>query len=159
MLIVLPILTFVIIFLDLVGLQQTKKLRPYGWRLAILQTVLLLNVFIVLQSELLSIFKALTQPWVAILWFLYLLIPAWFGWRRGLLSIGWHSFVKSVKPINRFEVAFSAALGVILVLIFVVAFLSPPNNTDSLLYHMSRVVHWAENKSLAHYVTAFQPQL
>jgi hypothetical protein len=159
MLIVLPILAFVIIFLDLVSLQQTKKMRPYGWRLAILQTVLLLNVFIVLQSELLSIFKALTQPWVAILWFLCLGIPAWFGWRRGLLVIGWRSFVKSIKPINRFDVAFSAALGVILVLIFVVAFLAPPNNTDSLLYHMSRVVHWAENRSLAHYVTAFQPQL
>jgi hypothetical protein len=159
MLIVLPIFTFVIVFLDLVGIQRSEKLRPCGWRLAILQTALLLNVFIVLQSELLSIFKALTQPWVALLWFLCMAISAWFGWRRGIFVIGWHSLVKSIKSLNRFEVIFSAALGVILVLIFVVAFLAPPNNTDSLLYHMARVVHMAENKSLGHYVTAFQPQL
>jgi hypothetical protein len=40
-----------------------------------------------------------------------------------------------------------------------VAWISPPNNVDSLLYHMSRVVHWAQDHGLQHYPTARDHQL
>jgi Dolichyl-phosphate-mannose-protein mannosyltransferase len=47
------------------------------------------------------------------------------------------------------------AVGVILV----VAILGPPNTHDALTYHMSRVAHWAQNGSVAHYPTSTQRQL
>jgi hypothetical protein len=159
MLIILLDLTFVVVFLDLVGLQQANKLRPLGWRIAFLQTTLLAVVFIVLQSELLSLIKALAQPWVALLWFFALLVSLWFGLRQGLLLTGLRSMSKTIRSMGRLEVIFGGCLGVVIALIFLVAFLAIPNNTDSLLYHMARVVHWAENRSLAHYPVAFQPQL
>lgn len=52
-----------------------------------------------------------------------------------------------------------AAMAVIVILLWLVAWVAPPNNTDSLQYHMSRVVHWAQDASLNHYPTAFDPQL
>ncbi len=159
MLIILLVLTFVVVFLDLVGLQQTHKLRPLGWRIALLQTALLVSVFIVLQSELLSLFKALTQVWVAVLWAIALLVSAFVGWGQGLLAQGWKRVIKSLKSLSKLEVAFVAALGTIIALLFIVAYLSPPNNINSLQYHMSRVVHWAENQGLGHYPTGFEPQL
>jgi hypothetical protein len=49
---------------------------------------------------------------------------------------------------------------IVLVLILgVVAWVSPPNNTDSLQYHVSRIVHWIQNGSLRHYPTNYNPQL
>jgi hypothetical protein len=47
----------------------------------------------------------------------------------------------------------------LLLLLFAVAWVVPPNTPDSLLYHMARVVHWAQNGSLAHYATAYGHQL
>ena len=159
MLTILPFLVFVIVFFDLVGLQQSKRLGLLGWRIALLQTAILLDVFIVLQSELLSLVKALNQGWVAVLWAIALLFSIGFGWKLCLLANGWSAVIKSLKLLSKLEVAFVAALGVIISLLFVIAFLSIPNNLDSLGYHMSRVVHWAENQSLGHYPTGFQPQL
>jgi 4-amino-4-deoxy-L-arabinose transferase-like glycosyltransferase len=52
-----------------------------------------------------------------------------------------------------------AAMAVICAILLVIGWVSPPNNVDSLLYHMSRVVHWAENQSLRHYPTAYHHQL
>jgi hypothetical protein len=159
MLIALPFIAFTLVFIDLVGLQQTQKQGHIGWRVAILQAALLAGVWIVLQSELLGLFRVLSPAWVAGWWGFALLISAWFGWRKGLLRTGWRSLLRSLRSLDWIEVSFSVFLGVILFLLLVVAVLSPPNNTDSLLYHLSRVVHWAENRSLAHYVAAFQPQL
>jgi hypothetical protein len=43
-------------------------------------------------------------------------------------------------------------------ILLLIAWEAVPNTTDSLLYHMSRVVHWAQNKSLQHYPTQYHPQ-
>lgn len=44
-------------------------------------------------------------------------------------------------------------VGLILFVTFVIAFVSPPNNWDSMTYHMSRVAHWVQNGSVAYYPT------
>ncbi|MCM8776216.1 MAG: glycosyltransferase family 39 protein [Candidatus Omnitrophica bacterium] len=41
----------------------------------------------------------------------------------------------------------------------VTAWFAPPNTWDSLVYHMSRVVHWIQNRSVAHYSTVELRQL
>jgi hypothetical protein len=51
------------------------------------------------------------------------------------------------------------AFSLIFLLLLVIVLIAPPNNTDSLLYHMSRVMHWAQDKSIAHYPVGFEPQL
>jgi len=50
--------------------------------------------------------------------------------------------------------------GVVLVLTVTatVAWLSPPQTWDSLVYHMSRVAHWAQNRSVWHYATGIDRQ-
>src|SRR5262249_2538151 len=40
-----------------------------------------------------------------------------------------------------------------------IALVAPPNTWDSLTYHMSRVMHWAQNRSVSHYPTHIQRQL
>ena len=41
----------------------------------------------------------------------------------------------------------------------VIALVAPPNNWDSMTYHMSRVEHWRVNNSVAHYPTNIEWQL
>ena len=41
----------------------------------------------------------------------------------------------------------------------VIAVLAPPNNWDSMTYHMPRVAHWSQNGSVAHYPTHILRQL
>ncbi len=44
-------------------------------------------------------------------------------------------------------------------LLFYIAVRSPSNTIDSLQYHMSRVMHWTQNQSLAFYPVYYEPQL
>jgi hypothetical protein len=46
----------------------------------------------------------------------------------------------------------------IFVMIGLVAWFAPPNTYDSLNYHMSRVAHWAQNRSVAHYANGMEIQ-
>jgi len=96
---------------------------------------------------------------VSVSWSVALFGLAWLGWRKGLFAAGLHYLRASWRRPDRFDVAVALALGFILVLLLLVALISPPNNNDSLQYHMSRVMHWAQNQSLRHYPTAFEPQL
>ena len=51
------------------------------------------------------------------------------------------------------------AIGAILAVTGVIAMLAPPNNWDSMTYHMPRVAHWSQNGSVAHYPTHILRQL
>jgi hypothetical protein len=42
---------------------------------------------------------------------------------------------------------------------FITAIISPPNNWDSMTYHMARVAHWSQNHNVNHYPTLYIPQL
>jgi len=68
-----------------------------------------------------------------------------------------------VFPRLRLPASWSDRILVLLVVVIVVttgivAWFAPPNTWDSLTYHMSRVAHWAQNRSLQPYVTAIEKQ-
>ncbi len=156
--ILLPVLTFTFTFLIIRALNTTKP-EPNGSRLALLQAAGLVGAYVALSAEVLSIFNALSPTGLSVAWFVAFLLVAGIGWRKGWLSIGANAFRQSLPALSRFEIIAVAGFVLIVGLLFVVAILSPPNNTDSLLYHMSRVAHWAQNQSLSHYATGFSPQL
>jgi hypothetical protein len=157
MLILLPFLTFVGAFLILAAIQTARA--ETSSRLAFLQAAGFVAAYLVLSVELLSLFGALTRTGMVLSWLVGLAAVFAVGWRHGWLSIGLKVTVQSIRSLGRFEIVSIAAFTVIIGLLFLVAILSPPNNTDSLLYHMSRVTHWAQNQSLRHYATGFSPQL
>jgi hypothetical protein len=159
MLIILPFLTGLVVFIALLGSQKGAGGKLTGARVALLQTALLGGVFIAVQSEVLSVFHALSRPFVIGWWCVALLVSAWLGMRKRTLSSGWHKLVNSMNAIDRFTGVTLGAFSLIFVLLLVVAVISPANNMDSLLYHMSRVMHWAQDQSLAHYPVAFEVQL
>jgi hypothetical protein len=159
MLILLPIFAFLILFLTILGVQRRDPVTDPGFRSACLKSAALLAGYVVASSETLSLFKALTQFWVAISWLLVLVAAIFYGLRSGGLRDGLKALKIKRQTVDRSSLMAVIILFIILTLLFVVAIKSPPNNNDSLRYHMARVMHWAQNNSLGHYATSYLPQL
>jgi hypothetical protein len=88
MLILLPVLTFIATFLVLTGYTGSRKEIPSDWRHSFLLTSVTLGGYIVIYSEILSLFHELALPWIATCWGIALVTALWFGWRQGLLKKG-----------------------------------------------------------------------
>jgi hypothetical protein len=159
MLIFLLVLSVLITFLDLLGLQIEAPTRFNGWRVASLQTALVTGVFIALQSEILGLFNLLALPYVAGIWGFTLLLSTWLGWRKGWLQRGWLRLMASVHLLDWFTIFTLVIFSSIFASLLVVALIAPTNNVDSLNYHMSRVMHWIQDRNLGHYPVAYEPQL
>jgi hypothetical protein len=90
-----------------------------------------------------------------------------------LLIIGkfYRKTLKIIKPslqslqeiyLSKFDFNITLSIiGIIFLIIGVgvIVFIAPPNTWDAMNYHMSRIMHWIQNQSLAHYPTSFEPQL
>ncbi len=131
--------------------------REPNWRFALIQAVILWGGFMVLGTEILSLFNSINQTSLAVMWTLPILagvIWIWLWLKNGKilrLPIIYHrdSWIGTILD-----------LFVILILIItaVVAFIAPPNSHEAMISDMARVAHWAQNESLAHYATEIESQ-
>ena len=114
---------------------------------------------VALATEGLSLFRALSPTGIAVLWAASLLGIGSVGWSKGWLLQGARQCRDVLRSLDRLEWILTAGFSLILGALFVVAYLAPANTSDSLQYHMTRVVHWAQNQSIRHYATSFNPQI
>jgi hypothetical protein len=155
LLLLLPFAAF-LLFLSLAGSDSTT---PFRLRKAFLKTSLLMGVYIALVTEILSLFHALSRIPVMVAWLILILVVGWYGLQHSRLKTGFTFLLDSFKQVRPGEALLALGLGVLLVVLFVIIVYAPINNSDSLQYHMGRVVHWAQDRSLEHYATNFEPQL
>jgi hypothetical protein len=159
LLIVLPIFFFLSLYLNILGVTPKKVQDPPDWRTAFLIATAITGATITIITEGLSLINGISQLWVAILWTMALSLSIVIGITKG-------TFLRTLNRIKAFRISSKGLdtliLAIIIVIVLalgVVAWVSPPNNTDSLQYHVSRIVHWIQNGSLRHYPTAYNPQL
>jgi len=143
-------LSFILLFLIL---HKTDN----SWRSSFLLTAIIWGVFLAVSTETLSIFKLFTFVWLLGLW--------------GLLSLAlsfiYFFKIKKLEPNGGPKISesrfllkfFFLCVGLLVAIVGVIALVAPPNNLDSMTYHMSRVVHWIQNHSVAHYPTHMSRQL
>jgi hypothetical protein len=158
MLILLPLSTFLSLWLTLSG-RSLSSPGESSLRLAALETAVLLGAFVALSSEGLSLFHALSTPWVAVLWALFLVMSAGLGWRKSWLQAGWRATIDHLRCLEHRDFLLLSLLAIPVALLFLVALLSPVNNTDSLLYHLTRVAHWIQDRSLLPYPSGYPNQI
>jgi hypothetical protein len=127
------------------------------WRQAALRAAMLWMAYLVLLTEILSLFNAIT-PWaLSIGWLIPVIAAGIFLWQRRksrkriLLPHPHH-------PEGWWDWILAGGIVFYLILTAVVAFLAPPNTFDSLNYHMARVVHWVQDQSLRHFITGLDIQ-
>ncbi len=134
-----------------------------GLRGGFLKAAIVHGLVIAIGTELLSTSRALNVGWVVWLWSMMALLNslclARLWYRKvpqlqlnptGSVSVfSWQRFRQQPLSLQWCGWMIAALLGITLL----VAIVAPPNNYDSLSYHMPRVMHWIQNQSIAHYPT------
>jgi hypothetical protein len=152
LLVLIPLLAFALWYTVLGSLWPAD-----GWRRTFLRVCVLLGSYMILSTEVLSIFRAVTQLGLVVAWLLPCLIAS--AWvinrvKRGLPVI----FPAGQLPKGWLDRGLLAAVAGIVGITGLVAWLAPPQTWDSLNYHMPRVAQWAQARAVRHFATGIETQ-
>jgi hypothetical protein len=129
----------------------------WGWRRAILRASLAAGGYLVLTTEALSLVSAITPAGLAstwgALWMASVALLIRQARRAGRIVLP-----RLRIPRNWLDRGLLMGLIAVLGTTAVVAWYAPPNTWDSLNYHMPRVAHWAQNRSLRPFATGIEVQ-
>ena len=159
--VIILILDGFFLFLILSGRVLEEKSDPYDWREIYLTSSVLLALIMTTGFIGLSFFSAVNQVGVISLWTLVLIALIVWGCISKRFKRGWSYLTDTIQrySLPKSESVILAFALVIIVVLFIIAVVSPPNTNDSLRYHMARVMHWQQNQSLAHYNTPIEAKL
>jgi hypothetical protein len=118
-------------------------------------------LFLLFFTEILSLFNALTFGGVIISWTLVLIILILLIFRN---RISFHEISNCLHQIKKrkfgtFEVIVLLFLAFLFFSTLFLALYYPPNNWDSMTYHLSRIFFWIQNKNIGFYATNNERQL
>jgi hypothetical protein len=114
--------------------------------------------FIVIITESLSFFHSINLTCIGVIWgiFFLVLLYLFFKKRKEILA-GLNLKRKTIKTIfSSFRLYEKILVGILSLFIIVILFqglIYPPNNWDSLTYHMSRIMYWIGNESIDYFPT------
>lgn len=124
-------------------------------RKAVLLAAIGMGLLLTAQTELLSMFGQISQLSIAVFWVVTAVSGSILLYRRTIRP--------QLTPVARTDEPISIGLAVIVAIpsfiTLLIAVISPPNNWDTMTYHLARVMHWMQNGSLAHYPTHIPRQL
>src|SRR5438093_3864597 len=153
---IVPVLCFALLVV-LYAVNSSERGVLTRWRVSFLAAAVTWGLAVTAMTEALSLFRLITFGWLLALWvglaLLSAAICAVVSTREKLTAL------LQFPAIPRFEFWCLAAVGAIASMVGLVAFVAPPNNADSMIYHMARVMHWLQNQSVAHYPTSIPKQL
>jgi len=123
----------------------------------LLRASLIMGALITFSNVLFSIFKILTTLSVALFWSLILIIFLY----RGIARLRKHMhppFLSRIEFPGRLDGILIVMILVVVFVTLLIAVIAPVQTYDSLTYHMSRVAHWVQNRSVSIYSTGIERQ-
>lgn len=148
MLIIILVIAFVALYLNI----STRVRVKYN---SLLLTVLVFCLTIVVVTEALSIVKQLRHISILSFWIIFSLANIL------LIAKNKSNVLQQIRQLQcrllslkQFTMYQKVTIGIItgiLLLLFLQGVIYPPNNWDSLTYHMSRIMYWIGNQSVEHY--------
>jgi hypothetical protein len=147
----LPLAVYLGLFLFLYNSGGNERVR-----LLLLRSAALTSAYLVLVLEALSLFRGITWTSLAITWLVPGLVLYVYLIRRQRIGIPIR-FPRPLLPTG-WEWLLACLIVVILSITLTVAWLTPPQTWDSLTYHLSRVAHWTQNRSIGHYISGIERQ-
>ena len=142
------IFTIIIPMLAWITFYGFLKNKGLGWRIAFLATSVAWGISVTFLIELLTLFSSLNRSSLAVGWGLMAVVAGLLLYRTG--SFPKTSPVPSLSTLEKFVII---TITVILSCTFVTAIAAPPNNWDSLTYHMTRIMFWIQQESVRHFPT------
>lgn len=162
MMMVLLFGTFILILITTEWVRRGSQKDVSDWKASIVITTVFWGVVVVVISELLSSLHLLNRTNLLVAWIVIIMLFLVIATKRGVFrkSELQKLFTNQVDSSRSYsDRALTLGLLAIIAVLFLIAIIAPPNTTDSLLYHMPRVVKWEQNSSLEHYATAYEHQL
>lgn len=136
-----------------------------GRRLALMQSFIVVGELVWFITEFLSIFNAVTFANLARLWGITCLVILVIVVKVSDGKIV-RTILNEIRYIQKYLISLPKGLLVILIIALIsmailglIAFIGAPNTWDSMTYHLSRVMHWEQNHSIAFYPTSIERQL
>ena len=148
--ILLPIICWLLIFIIFHNVHKC-------WRVAILEAAIVWGLLVAGITEFLSAIRFLNFSGIFAFWLWLDLILGFIVVRKVKLKNYVANF--QIIKIQPFLAVLLSAVALITLTLGLIAVVAPSNNWDSLDYHLPRVVHWIQNRSVAHYPTNYTPQL
>ena len=149
-------LFFFALLLSILLMLSYEKVNFYR---GIVSGLLLVSVLIGFSSEFLSIFHRLNFQGICVFWTIVNLTLILLLSKKKKTSIQ-NAFYKIQSNL---AIIIRNPIGILLILFITLTFIQgliyPPNNWDSLTYHMGRIPHWVENQSLENFPTAIYRQI
>lgn len=142
----------------ILGFLVCRRNRTVDWRRALLLSSVLWGGLVTLITESLSVLKLLEFWPLAGAWSLACIVLLLILY-RGKTADHPRSGISQIQRLSLFEKVLLAYLAALIVLTGLLAWFSPPNTWDSMTYHMSRVAHWMQNRTVDFYPTAILRQL
>jgi hypothetical protein len=165
MTIVILLICFVLIFFNLGILARTRvEIKEI-----LLKSVLIFSVLTVFITEITSSLHLLKFQFVFLFWIGACIFSVLFLLSKKDKLLPFITILKQdVKnnfcSLNKLEKYLIFSIVAILVLVFIQGVIYPPNNWDSMTYHLARIINWISNQSVEHYPThifrqIYQPPL
>ena len=148
------ILIFSAFLLSFSTLTQRLSSR-LDWRVILMLSAALLGVVLTILTETLSLFGHFEKSWLITTWAFIngiLVVFLLKNWQKPEIKI-------NLRGLSLLEWISLLGCGGICLVSGVIALQAAPNNWDSMVYHMSRVAHWVQNRSVNFYPTAIIRQL
>ncbi|MEM6253588.1 MAG: glycosyltransferase family 39 protein [Cyanobacteria bacterium P01_D01_bin.156] len=151
MAVIFPIASLVL--LVLIG----SRLFRYN-REALLFGLMAWAVIVTVLTEGLSLVRGFNSLFLTLAWLLITIGLAFFSWRAYGLRVIKSTPKQWFSPYAFIELPWTLKLSTVgmtlaLLAIGITAVVAAPNHSDSMEYHLSRVMHWIQNESVAHYPT------
>lgn len=155
MLVSLPLAAYIILLF-------VFRILGTGWRAAGMRAATVWSVLLLVIIETLSPFGWLTKAGLSAAWatidigmllYLYEALK-----KRGIAGL-FSPLPRTSSALGPGDMALLFGVGVVIALVGVTALLNPPNTWDAMEYHVPRVVHWLQNRSVAFYATHNPRQL
>jgi 4-amino-4-deoxy-L-arabinose transferase-like glycosyltransferase len=150
MFIILPIICWCLIFVIFYNFHRC-------WRVAILEASILWGVLVGGITECLSSIRFLNFSGIFTFWLWLDLILGFIVVRK--VTVKKYTGIFQNIKVDPFLTVLLSGVAFITLTVGLIAIVAPSNNIDSLDYHLPRVVHWIQNRSVEHYPTSYTPQL
>ena len=154
MYILLILLAFILLTISFFGseINSNKNAFLFELRLSLIKAFLGIAFFSYLTCELLSIFNVFSFNYLLISWLLINGIIIYLNKEKIKLNVFSIFSQKIGIPSKERNILVFIFLIIILPLLLLAVFI-PPNNWDSMAYHLPRVEHWIQNKNIYPYPT------
>ena len=158
MALIIFLLCFIALFLNIGTAQLTGKKK------ALLATVLIFCSLVVIITEILSMLQCFNFQSILISWSVVLVANLlWLYLKKENTAVFTCNLRQNIynvfKGLSIFNKIVLSSVSVILLLILAQSIIYPPNNWDSMTYHMARITSWVSHQSVAYYPTSIVRQL